>query len=67
MIDPAQTRRAAKPAPEQYIATSSFTPGAATTAVEYVHELSEEPIQQHTVVVERPRPTFRPRRSFWDW
>lgn len=66
MIDPAHTRRAARPAPEQYIATSSFAPGAATTAVEYIQEITEEPIQR-TVVVDRPRPTFRPRRSFWDW
>lgn len=65
-IDPAHTRRAAHPAPEQYIVSSPFTPGAATTAIEYVQHETEEPSEQ-TVVVDRPRSTFRPRRSFWDW
>ena len=63
-IDPAHTRRAARPAPEQYLASPSYTPGAATTAVEVVQDVGEE---RTLVVVDRPRPTLRPRRSFWDW
>jgi hypothetical protein len=63
-IEAAHTRRAARPAPEQYLASSTFTPGAATTAVEVMQEMVEE---RTVMVVDRPRPTFRPRRSFWDW
>ena len=74
---PAQTRLAPSPAPEEFVRSRTFYPGSApTTAVEFtvdeVVEADGEPqpgaVDRTVTVVERPRATRRvPRRSFWNW
>lgn len=74
---PAQTRLAPSPAPEEFVRSRKFSPGSApTTAVEFTYEDAVEvdggpqpsTIDRTVTVVERPRATRRvPRRSFWNW
>lgn len=76
-LEPAHTRLAAQPAPEEFVRSGRATaPSAATTAVEvtldeYVEEVDGQPstVERTVTVMERPRPTRRvvPRRSFWNW